>query len=116
MINSRSHTLNVYKQSIISLDTSSVKLISELVAEEAGTNDYFEHWDIMIFGYANDPRGLYDIPEVRRWCQQAVSEFPFLPSVLTTAVFARIRIGRLRKPMDIGRKFKTDFSFERKPL
>jgi len=33
-----------------------------------------------------------------------------------TAVFARIRIGRLRKPMDIGRKFKTDFSFERKPL
>ena len=37
------------------------------------------------------------------------------PSQLT-AVFARIRIGRLRKPMDIGRKFKTDFSFERKPL
>ena len=35
---------------------------------------------------------------------------------LFTAVFARIRIGRLRKPMDIGRKFKTDFSFERKPL
>jgi len=35
---------------------------------------------------------------------------------LPTAVFARIRIGRLRKPMDIGRKFKTDFSFERKPL
>ena len=39
-----------------------------------------------------------------------------LTDCVPTAVFARIRIGRLRKPMDIGRKFKTDFSFERKPL
>jgi len=44
------------------------------------------------------------------------SNSAFAANSWLTAVFARIRIGRLRKPMDIGRKFKTDFSFERKPL
>jgi len=75
----------------------------------------------------NNLAGLYhakgDLAQVEPLLQRALAIWektgsPEHPNVAAslTAVFARIRIGRLRKPMDIGRKFKTDFSFERKPL
>ena len=41
-----------------------------------------------IDGYDDDPRGLFDIPEVRSWCKQLYHEVPFLFSLLDSETIA----------------------------
>ncbi len=38
-----------------------------------------------ISGYDNDPRALFDIPEVRSWCGALYQKLPFVFSILDTA-------------------------------
>ena len=41
-----------------------------------------------IDGYDDDPRGLFDISEVRSWCKQLYHEVPFLLSLLNSETIA----------------------------
>jgi hypothetical protein len=68
--------------------------------------------EVTIGGYDDDPRSLYEVPEVRRWVRQVQKEWPDAPFWLTPAslwlwmlclnpqMFSRLPDGRLQIAMD----------------
>ena len=84
--NHRSHnkmaTLQIQKNEIDSGDTSQIQQLRTDLADEINASGSFTPSKMLIFGYAEDPRELYDISEVRKWCTSAMDEIPFLPYVL----------------------------------
>lgn len=72
------NTLNVMKESVTKLDTNGIAGMVDHIANEIEYKGAFKPWKLLVFGYRNDPRELYEIPEVRQWCQRVAEQTPFL--------------------------------------
>lgn len=51
--------------------------LNRLFVKKKLTKKYKERVDISVYGYDEDPRALYEIPEVRSWFRQLDQKFPF---------------------------------------
>ncbi len=68
--------------------------------------------ELMISGYDNDPRELYEIPEVCAWARRVVNESPVLPYFLTSTSLDRFTAwlcGPLSKNEIATREFEQRF-------
>jgi hypothetical protein len=54
--------------------------------------------ELTISGYDNDPRELYEVPEVCQWANRIANDFPVLPFFLTDTALDRF-VGWLCGPM-----------------
>ncbi len=81
------HLVYVSKDSILERRFSPIDHIREHLLRESESEGDSEPWMIRVLGYDDDPRGLYDIPEVRIWCQEALAMMPFLPVIVDLQTF-----------------------------
>ena len=65
------------------MDMHDVEDISHIVMEELQQHGSFQLWNLTISGYDEDPRALFEIPEVRAWCKSAHAKAPYLPCLLS---------------------------------
>ena len=73
---------DVGPETIGALNTTVVDSVSNSVRETLPATGSFPSWQLSISGYDADPRGLWGIREVRRWCQAAQHRAPYLPCLL----------------------------------
>ena len=60
------------------LDVSRTALVlSRVLADKSAVERYRGSVDLAFLGYSDDPRELYDIPEVRRFCSKLDDVFPY---------------------------------------
>ena len=73
----------VAKKSVLAGDISDISQISSQAKEQLNKNGEIQEWNLTISGYDDDPRDLWEIPEVRLWCMKAYSYAPHLPCILS---------------------------------
>ena len=67
------------------LDVSrTAAILSRVLADKNTVERYRGRVDLAFLGYSNDPRELYDIPEVRRFCSKLDDAFPYWFYFLST--------------------------------
>ena len=67
------------------LDVSrTAAILSRVLADRNAVEQYRRRVDLAFLGYANDPRELYDIPEVRSFCSKLDDAFPYWFYFLST--------------------------------
>lgn len=76
------YTLHVQQEAVVSLDTREIVDIRDRFVGELKETGAFSPWRILIYGYREDHRELYEIPEVKNWCKVALDHVPFLPLIL----------------------------------
>ena len=59
-------------------------VLSRVLADRSAVQRYRGRVDLSFYGYSNDPRELYEIPEVRRFCKKLDEEFPYWFYFLST--------------------------------
>ena len=52
-------------------------LLSRVLANRNAVERHQGRVDLAFYGYSNDPRELYEIPEVRRFCKKLDDAFPY---------------------------------------
>lgn len=67
--------IGISRQEIESGDTSVLSVLFRLLDKESAIL-YREMVDIAVYGYDDDPRELYDVPEVRDFVQKLDAAFP----------------------------------------
>ena len=60
------------------------KTISGVLADKETIERFRGRVDLAFHGYSNDPRELYEMPEVRRFCAKLDDAFPFWFYFLST--------------------------------
>jgi hypothetical protein len=68
--------VGISRQEVESGDTSVLSVLLRLLDKESATL-YREMVDIAVFGYDDDPRELYEVPEVRDFVRKLDAEFPY---------------------------------------
>ena len=75
----------VDRSEVEGLDVSRTAVIlSRALADRDAVKRYRGRVDIAFSGYSNDPRELYDVPEVRRFCSKLDDAFPYWFYFLST--------------------------------
>ena len=59
-------------------------VLSRVLADRNSVQRYRGRVDLAFYGYSNDPRKLYEIPEVRRFCKELDEAFPYWFYFLST--------------------------------
>ena len=59
-------------------------LLSRVLADRSAVQRYQGRVDLSFDGYSNDPRELYEIPEVRQFCEKLDEAFPYWFYFLST--------------------------------
>ena len=59
-------------------------VLSRVLADRSAVQRYRGRVDLSFDGYSNDPRELYEIPEVRRFCKKLDEAFPYWFYFLST--------------------------------
>ena len=75
----------VFRAEVETVDVSrTAAVLSRVLADRSAVQRYRERVDLSFYGYANDPRELYEIPEVRRFCKKLDEAFPYWFYFLST--------------------------------
>ena len=75
----------VDRTEVEALDVSrTASLLSRVLADRNAVEGHQGRVDLAFLGYSNDPRELYDIPEVRRFCTKLDDAFPYWFYFLST--------------------------------
>ena len=75
----------VDRTEVEALDVSrTATLLSRVLANRNAVERHRGRVDLAFHGYSNDPRELYDIPEVRRFCTKLDGAFPYWFHFLST--------------------------------
>ena len=75
----------VNRSEVEALDVShAATKLSRVLANRNTVERYRKNVDLAFFGYSNDPRELYDIPEVRTFCSKLDEAFPYWFYFLST--------------------------------
>ena len=75
----------VDRTEVEALDVSrTAAILSRVVADRKAVERHRERVDLAFHGYSNDPRELYDIPEVRDFCAKLDDAFPYWFYFLST--------------------------------
>ena len=75
----------VDRSAVEALDVSGTALIlSRVLADKTAVERYRGRVELTFSGYVNDPRELYEIPEVRRFCSKLDDVFPYWFYFLST--------------------------------
>lgn len=80
----------IEKVHLLNLDFSDIERLTGLVREEILKKGEFQLWDLTISGYDEDPRALFEIPEVRKWFRQALEKAPHLLAIVSSAALRQI--------------------------
>ena len=73
----------VQKESVLSVETKDAEDVVRQVRKELCETGAFQPWNLSISGFDMDPRGLFEIPEVRKWCKAAFERSPHLLCMLS---------------------------------
>lgn len=71
------------KDTIEALDMTGIEGLLALVTEAVRKNGTFQPCNLSVTDYNDDPRELFQIPEVRAWCKRAFEIAPVLPLLLS---------------------------------
>ena len=75
----------VDRTEVVALDVSrTARVLSGVLANRNTIERHRARVDLAFHGYSNDPRELYDIPEVRRFCAKLDDAFPYSFYFLST--------------------------------
>ena len=75
----------VDRSEVEALDVSrTAAILSRVLADRNAVERYRGRVDLAFFGYSNDPRELYDITEVQRFCSKLDDAFPYWFYFLST--------------------------------
>ena len=75
----------VYRAEVEANDVSrTAAVLSRVLADRSAVQRYRGRVDLSFHGYSNDPRELYEIPEVRRFCEKLDEAFPYWFYFLST--------------------------------
>ena len=75
----------VDRSEVEALDVSrTAAILARVLADRNAVERYRGRVDLAFLGYSNDPRELYDIPEVRRFCSKLDDAFPYWFYFLST--------------------------------
>ncbi len=75
----------VSKESVLALDTKDIDDIINTATDSLKKGERFPLWNVTISGYDDDPRGLWQIPEVRAWCKNAQAKVPHFLCLVSEA-------------------------------
>jgi len=78
----------ISRQEVIEGNTGRIKIAVDDSLREFRSSRNLIPIHFGIDGYDDDPRGLFDIPEIRSWCKQLYHEVPFLFSLLDSETMA----------------------------
>ncbi len=68
----------VHREEVEAIDVSrTAAVLSRVLADRSAVERYRGRVDLSFHGYSNDPRELYEIPEVRRFCTKLDQAFPY---------------------------------------
>ena len=77
--------LVVYRAEVEAIDVSrTAAVLSRVLADRGAVQRYRGRVHLSFHGYSNDPRELYEIPEVRRFCKKLDEAFPYWFYFLST--------------------------------
>ena len=75
----------VFRAEVETADVSrTAAVLSRVLADRSAVQRYRGRVDLSFDGYSNDPRELYEIPEVRRFCKKLDEAFPYWFYFLST--------------------------------
>ena len=75
----------VHRADVEAIDVSGTAAkLSRVLADRSSVQRYQGRVDVAFFGYSNDPRELYEISEVRRFCKKLDDVFPYWFYFLST--------------------------------
>ena len=75
----------VFRAEVDTVDVSrTAAVLSRVLADRSTVQRYRGRVDLSFYGYSNDPRELYEIPEVRRFCEKLDEAFPYWFYFLST--------------------------------
>ena len=75
----------VYRAEVEAIDVSrTAAVLSRVLADRSAVQRYRGRVDLSFHGYSEDPRELYEIPEVRRFCKKLDEAFPYWFYFLST--------------------------------
>ena len=78
----------VFRAEVETADVSrTAAVLSRVLVDRSSVQRYRERVDLSFDGYSNDPRELYEIPEVRRFCKKLDESFPYWFYFLSTESF-----------------------------
>ena len=110
----------VPKQSVLAGDLHYIDDITRNAREWIQQHGRIQLWNLAISGYDDDPRPLWEIPEVRTWCKNVHTKVPYLPCLLSeNSIIWYVlcilepktlwteRVGRLKSPED-GDRFLAE--------
>lgn len=100
---------------IESADTCGLDDICKRAADDLRHGGEFLVCDLRYEGYSDDPREVFQIPEIRRWCKRALERAPFLPMLLsdgTVREFVFCVMDDVQILPDDGKKWRASFSLD----
>lgn len=69
----------VSKEEVLDMDTSRIKkIVDGISSSEARLALAQGQYELLFWGYDDDPRELPEIPEVREWVKKSIREIPWL--------------------------------------
>lgn len=75
----------VFRAEVEAADVSrTAAVLSRVLIDRSAVQRYRERVDLSFYGYSSDPRELYEIPEVRRFCKKLDEAFPYWFYFLST--------------------------------
>jgi len=82
----------------------SAQVLVEAVKIGVQQAGYFQRWSLMLSGFEDDPRDVWDISPVRKWNRLVFSQFPFFPMILTVDCCWAFLLGLLdSRKLGVGR-------------
>lgn len=76
--------ISVSREDVLAGNISGPESLARSVEKELRASSTLQQpWNLTISGYDTDPRGLWEVPEVRAWCQKVHRSYPFLPFLIS---------------------------------
>jgi hypothetical protein len=106
----------IEKTHVLNLDISDIDILTDLVRTDLLQKRGFQLWDLTISGYDEDPRGLFEIPEVRKWFIHAIDRAPYLIAIISPAALRQVVLSLLDVQV-VGHSQRTQIeAFEEKVI
>lgn len=79
------NSCEISKNAVLAGDLHEVDpFIDSIINNLKKSEEYFP-FDMTISGYANDPRPLWEVEEIRKWCESLQQKHPYLPYLLSNS-------------------------------
>lgn len=73
----------ISKNAVLAGDLHEIDPFIDSIINNLKKSEEYSPFDMTISGYTNDPRPLWEVEEIRKWCESLHQKHPYLPFLLS---------------------------------